>query len=375
MRVLFACDVLKYAAGGVKYYIHELVRHLALFDDIELTLLAEHPDELVTLPSHIRRKYYHFGKGYAVRSFNYLAVSSRHFAEYDIVHFPFSNVFLAMSRAMLRKGGPKTVVTVHDLIPLVIPEYRTLTLNLFYKLWMPRILNRASAILADSQYTKDDILKYYRVPADKIVVSYLGLKSQFQGIAPVTQKQPFFLAVSTVEPRKNFDRTVQAFLRFKETTPEWSGTLKIVGKLQFGHEKLLQLVANNPSVELLGPIDDAALGELYRNATGLLYPSLYEGFGLPILEAMALSCPVITSRLTSIPEVGGEAVIYVDPLDVDSIARGIRSLALDPVLRARYITDGVEQAKHFSWEKCATGVRDVYRQVLNGKMNMVHGAP
>ena len=129
----------------------------------------------------------------------------------------------------------------------------------------------------------------------------------------------------------------------------------------------MEIVAKNSSVELLGEIGDVSLGELYRNATGLLYPSLYEGFGLPVLEAMALSCPVVTSRLTSIPEVGGKAVVYVDPLDIQSIAAGIRSIALDNDLRRQLIASGVKQAGQFTWEKCAAGIRDTYCRVLRGK--------
>jgi len=364
MNVLFACDVLKYAYGGVRYYIHELVRQLAAYPDVRLTLFAERPEELETLPADLPRRYVDFGRT-PFRIFNYLTVSGRHFAEYDLIHFPFSNVYLAMSWAMLRPGGPKFVVTVHDLIPLVMPEYRTPTLGLFYRFWFPRILRRASAVLADSRYTKDDLHRHFRVPDDKVVVSHLGLNAQFRGIVPVREKRPFFLAVSTVEPRKNFERTVRAFLKFKETTPGWAGTLKLVGKMLPGNHALLDLVARNPGhVELLGPIGDADLADLYRHATGLIYPSLYEGFGLPVLEAMAVGCPVVTSETTSIPEVGGDAVVYVDPLSVESIAGGVRAVALDADLRTRLIDGGLARAGQFSWEKCAAGVREVYYRAV-----------
>lgn len=367
MKVLLACDILKYAFGGVRYYIHELADHLSRLPGVELTIFAERPEDVASLPAHLPRHYIEFGRT-PFRTVNYLAVSRRHFLPYDIVHFPFSNVYLAMSWAMLTGVRPKTVVTVHDLIPLVMREYHTPLLMAFYKLWMPRILARASAVLTTSHYTSADILRHYNVRPEKLVVNYNGLNRRFKSVVPTAEKQPFFLAVSTVEPRKNFVRTIQAFLRFRELHPEWQGTLKIVGKLDPNATALMTLAKQNAdAVQMLGSVSDDELAELYQTATALLYPSLYEGFGLPVLEGMAVGCPVVTSNTTSIPEVGGNAVVYVDPTNVESIAEGIRRVAFDAPLRAELVTRGLAQSKQFSWERCAAEIGQVYHDVASGK--------
>lgn len=169
------------------------------------------------------------------------------------------------------------------------------------------------------------------------------------------------LAVGTLEPRKNLRRVVDAFLMIDDPTLK----LVIAGGRGWGDTEIDHLIAKNPGrIELRGYVETDDLRELYRKAAMLVYPSLYEGFGLPVLEAMSLGCPVITSKVSSLPEVGGDAAMYVDPLDTEAIAEAMTNLLADEPRRASMAQKGVERARTFSWEACAEQTVELYEQLL-----------
>ena len=264
------------------------------------------------------------------------------------------------------RSRDRAVVTVHDLGWQVHPELYDRRVRLMYQALFPWVLRRADRFIAVSRYTADDLVRRAGVPATKIEVVYHGLDPVFTGTGasplPAASERPYVLAVGGVSPRKNTRRLIEAFTR-------WRG--------RGGHRKAYELRITGTSldrdfagngtalpeaVSLLGYVDKAALPGLYAGAAAFLYPGIYEGFGLPIIEAMACGAPVVTSRTGAAPEVAGGAAILVDPFDVESIAGGLeQGTKPDEVQRLRAM--GFERAKAFDWASAANATLEVYRQL------------
>jgi glycosyltransferase involved in cell wall biosynthesis len=364
MKVLLTAETLLNAYGGVRLYILELARALSARPGVRVSVLVEHADHARDFPDSVERLIVPMPRP-PWRNIAYLNVSPRILRGFDVIHVPLSLCPFAISRAATQTPGPPLVMTCHDLIPLVMPEYQTRAISGYYRWWFPRVGRRVSHFVTDSEHTKADMVRVLGVAPERISTVYLGVNSRFTIEPPVLEKQSIFIAVSTVEPRKNFERTVRAFLKFKERNPHYPGSLHIIGRANWTTPELAGYAAAHANeVIIRGHLPDSELHTLYRNATGLIYPSLYEGFGLPVLEAMALGCPVVTSRLTSIPEVGGDAVVYVDPLDVDSISTGIERVALDRGMRNDFIHKGIRRAHAFTWRRCAEDMYTIYERTL-----------
>ena len=268
----------------------------------------------------------------------------------------------------------RLVVTVHDLIGMTFPNQLGLPSRLYWGKWLPRAVKRADAIIADSENSKRDILRLLDVMESKIRVIY---PSGHEGFYP--EKDPaklaaakkrlgihksYFLAVGTVEPRKNIARIIEAFLRFiqKENCSDYQ--LVLVGLTHFAHgaflKSILQDNREEKNILLAGYVEKGELNALYSGAAAFLFPSLYEGFGIPVLEAMAAGTPVLTSRASSLPEVAGEAAYYVDAYDTESIALGIKKMYESKDSQKEYSLKGLVQAKRFSWKKTAGGTINAY---------------
>lgn len=226
-------------------------------------------------------------------------------------------------------------------------------------------LHQANAVICISQFTADECMKYLHLPSRKLVVIHCGC--DFHPEEPSPTEQPpmhlppreFFLFVGSLEPGKNLSLLQKVYGSAQSrglTLPD----LVIVGARWSGVSHEMAPPAN---WHYLGHQPDAVLVYLYRRAVALVFPSKYEGFGLPVAEAMALGCPVICSRVASLPEVGGEAVIY-SSLDPDSYLKAMISLCQDEQLRNSLTAQGLEQARRFSWRKCADETARVYRQAL-----------
>jgi glycosyltransferase involved in cell wall biosynthesis len=219
------------------------------------------------------------------------------------------------------------------------------------------------------------------VPASKIRVIY---PSGHEGFSPLKDseklgetkqrlgvKDKYFLTVGTVEPRKNVHRVIEAFIKFTRENSVYSDyQLVVVGLTDFAHgsfvKPLLQKFSSDANILLAGYVEREDLNCLYSGAVGFLFPSLYEGFGIPVLEAMASGVPVLTSRTTSLPEVAGEAAYYVDPADVEDIAKGMKIFAGDPSLRNGLIEKGFQRIKRFSWRETAHQTMEVYEKLKHG---------
>ncbi|MGC9505234.1 glycosyltransferase family 4 protein [Baaleninema sp.] len=247
------------------------------------------------------------------------------------------------------------IVTVHDILPIVFPESYP-RVQYYFRYILPLILIQSKAIIAISDNTKKDIESQFDIKNKPIHVVYQGYKKSIFNTRnkdrdrEILQKyylKPFILCVGETRPYKNIRRLMEAFSRVKLPNVE----LAIVGKLN----KLDREIVDYPRhlgignrVKFLGFVPDESLAALYRSAIAFAFPSLYEGFGIPLLEAMACGCPVIASHVASIPEVCGDAAEYVDPWSVESIATGIYRVATDVSLRSTLREGGLERVKLFN---------------------------
>lgn len=246
----------------------------------------------------------------------------------------------------------KKVTTIHDLIVYKFPESSHPRIIAAQKRRLVWVKKEVDKIIAVSESTKKDIVEILKIPEEKIKVVYEAANMK----APQDKYQngkPYILAVGTREPRKNFNRLIEAFKKIKNKDTD----LLIAGKAGWGLEE-------TSGVKILGYIPPEKLAQYYAGAQAFVYPSLYEGFGLPILEAFNCCCPVITSNISSMPEVGGKAAIYVDPLDVNDITEKINwVLSLSTAKRNEIITLGKSQTEKFSWEKCAQETIKIYEEI------------
>ena len=264
----------------------------------------------------------------------------------------------------------KKVLTVHDLSFVKFPELFTFAKRLYKRLMTPLSLKRADRIIAVSQNTKNDIVAIYGVAPEKITVVHNGVGNNF---VPVKDEASlkcaknkyglpdrYVLCVGTIEPRKNIIRLIKAYEKIMARQP-----LVIVGKPGWLSEPIIKGIRSSDRVIWLDNVETHDLPAIYSLASLFVYPSLYEGFGLPVLEAMACGTPVITSDLSSLPEVAGDAALLVDPNSVDEIALAIKRLLEDQGLRKDLISKGCLQAKKYSWEKCARETTKVYESCFN----------
>ena len=256
----------------------------------------------------------------------------------DVLHCP-------TYRGPVRSRVP-LVVTVHDLAVLRHPE----TFNRWSRLYgprvVPRVLRTASRVIAVSRFTRRELIELLNVPEERIRVIPNAVEDAFTPDGPA-ESGDYVLAVGTLEPRKNLDRLVEAVRR---TATE----LRIVGARGWGGVE----VGGN-GVRWLGEVTDAELARLYRGAACVAYPSLYEGFGIPVLEAMACGTPVVTTRGTAMEEVADGAAVLVDSRDPTEIAAGIERAVSD---RSRLVARGLERARAFRWDAVAAATVEVYRE-------------
>lgn len=259
------------------------------------------------------------------------------------------------------RSGTRALLTVHDLSFIRHPETFTPALQQYLQTAVPRSIARADFILADSIATQRDLVELLHVPVERVTVLYSGLAAGFQETPEDDERgrlqarygigaRPYILTVGTLQPRKNYTRLMQAC---DPLIASGDLELVIVGKPAWLAEPILEAAAQRPHARLLGFVADADLPALYRQATVFAFPSLYEGFGLPIVEAMACGTPVVGSAVSSIPEVVGDAGLLVDPLDVDGWRTALQRVVEDSALRAELRGRGLSRAGQFSWSRAA----------------------
>jgi glycosyltransferase involved in cell wall biosynthesis len=263
------------------------------------------------------------------------------------------------------------VLTVHDLSFVALPQFAHPALAAYLRAAVPRSVARADAILADSANTAADLVRYYGVPEARVRVVYPGLEPQFVPQAEAEDEAivreryglrgRYFLCVGTIEPRKNYVGAIAAAGIAADAGFE--GCLAIAGGTGWlAEESLAAALAAGDRVRLLGRVADEHLPAIYRGAVALVYPSHYEGFGFPPLEAMASGTPAIAARNSSLPEAVGDAGLSCGT-DPQSIAAAMQAVLSDEPLRRRLVLAGLERARTFTWQRAADQVRQVYREV------------
>ncbi|MGR6035715.1 MAG: glycosyltransferase family 4 protein [Candidatus Nitrosoglobus sp.] len=284
-------------------------------------------------------------------------------------------IWHATTPVPIRIRGAQMVTTVHDLIPLRLP-YTTLDNKKFFYRLVRDALRDSELVLTISESSKQDILAFYDIPEDRIVVTYQALPPK---LVAVNKRQSFSLLksygltpgryvlfVGNIEPKKNLATLIKAMSMLQHEIP-----LVVVGRKAWLWEEQLEAVkrylggTKSKRFQILDYVPSAVLNTLYSHALCLAFPSLYEGFGLPPLEAMRHGCPVICSNVSSLPEVCGEAALYIDPYDPDGLYEHIESLIEDVRLRAQLIEAGYNRVEHFSLDRYTDRLCAAYSKILD----------
>ena len=268
----------------------------------------------------------------------------------------------------------RQVCTIHDLIPLDNPEWFSRRFSGWYGWLMPKLVRQVAHIITVSEFTRGRVIDRFGVRPDKVTVVRNGIDEKFspRSTDEITSARHeaglpegrYFLFLGSLEPRKNIGRLLQAWERIagKVSDDIWLVVAGARGSASvFSDAGLKQIPAR---VHLTGYVKDEALPALYSGALGVVYPSLYEGFGLPPLEAMSCGAPVVTSSTTSLPEVTGDAAVLVDPLDVGAIAAAMLRVAEDADLRAELRARGLSKAKTYSWDTAAQSTLQILQAYM-----------
>lgn len=273
-------------------------------------------------------------------------------------------------------SSTKTILTVHDLSFVRVPDAASHKLKKYLDVVVPRSAHAANHVIADSQSTKNDLIKYYDLSPDKITVLLSGIDSRYQIIKSVTSvmtirnkyiipETPYIFCVGTIQPRKNYSRAIKALKILRDEGYELD--FVIAGGKGWLEDEMYQTITETGQqnhIHLIGFADDDDLPALYSGAECVVFPSLYEGFGFPVLEGMACGTPVVTSNISSLPEVAGNAALLVDPYNIEAIADAIRRILDDSNLRKNLIEHGIVQAAKFTWEKSAQQLCQIYNDIL-----------
>jgi glycosyltransferase involved in cell wall biosynthesis len=343
---------------GIGFYVHNLVDGLQEHGGLQVSLYGLKGDsdlntpqrmfwENFTLPSEIRKN------------------------ELDIFHFP------GFAGAMT-KGKYKKVTTVHDLIGMIYPENLGKASRFYWQKWLPACVRNSDMTIAISEKTRSDMVRLLGIPEEKIKVIYEAAAENFVPVKDGAEFERvreryslpgnFMLNVGTVEPRKNLPLLLEAFSGYLDR----SGSeleLVISGKKDWGYDRVIAKIEElglGSKVKFTDYVEDRDMAALYSLAKFFVFPSLYEGFGLPVLEAMACGRPVICSNSSSLPEVAGEAAVLVDPSDVKEMERAIERFDIDARAREDFSSRAALQAAKFSWKKTADKTVDAYKEVLGG---------
>ena len=368
MPLRIAVDVRHIGDFGIGTYIRSLVHALAGFDLETEYVLVGGAAELGTfsgLPGNFRTAVYNRSDAASLDNVRFpMFVQGLHA---DLVHIPLNRVPVLMRRPY--------VVTIHDISSLTVDARQGVRAGL-HRWRFQRGLLRAERVIAVSEATRRDVQHMFGVPAGRLRMVYNAPDPEFftrgtDGAGGILERYqieyPFLLYAGNIRPQKNIPRLVEAFAVVREELaahPVYRDLrLIIIGDEISRYPSVRQAVIKSrveEEVRFLGFVPFDTLRCFYEAAAAFVFPSRYEGFGLPPLEAMACGTPVVTSNVSSLPEVVGDAAVLVNPENVFDIARGIREILLDQKLRAELVERGRRQAARFSWERTARAVREIY---------------
>jgi glycosyltransferase involved in cell wall biosynthesis len=296
----------------------------------------------------------------------------------DIVHDPTGATPFLVPRRLARFAR---VTTIHDMVPFVHPETHERLTNLLFHRYIPHTLPFVDRIITVSNASERDIVRFFHVRPDCVATIPCGVSPRFgpraasqvfdtlsrYGIVP-----PYLLTVGALQARKNLETLLESFARLRlEGLPH---RLVVVGRKAWKSEGIFHRLDDlglGDAVVLTGYVDDADLPALYAGAACFVFPSIYEGFGLPPLEAMACGVPVVTSNTSSLPEVVGDAAITVDPHDVGGFVAAIRRIVDQPALADELRARGLERAQRFTWERAAAAHASLYHDVVEQQRSVL----
>jgi glycosyltransferase involved in cell wall biosynthesis len=368
-----AIDARKWRDYGIGTYVRNLVRHLARIDsETTYFLLCDRADQ-ATLRD-------------LAANFVPVVESSPGYGVWEHVSIPFklhrlgADLFHSPHYVLPLLGRTPAVVTIHDCIHLLFPEYLPNRMAFKYaKFMMQKAVERSALVFTVSEASRRDILRFYpEADPERVLVVPNAIDEALlhdpgeQELERVTERYQirgrFVLYAGNVKPHKNLDRLIAAFGLLKRRPGHEDVKLFIIGNEKVNTYASLRRAVESEGVRqdvrFFGFVPDTTLAALYRLASVFAFPSLYEGFGLPPLEAMACGTPVVTSRISSLPEVVDEAAELVDPYDVEDIARGIERVLVDDGLRQSLVARGRRRVATFSWERSVRQVHSAYMKVL-----------
>ncbi len=360
----------KLGMAGSGRYILGLVHALVELNHGHELILFGNTDNLHLLPSGNCRRV-DCGRPTTARPLrlvweqSMLPLMARRYA-LDLLHSPVFVAPLALPCA--------SVVTILDMTWFSLPEQHTRTKGAYFRSMIPRSIRRATRVLAISEATRQDIISVIGTPAKRVTVTHLGVDlDRFRPDAAQSRigeikarygiHQPSVLFVGKLEPRKNLPVLIEAFSSIAQEFPEHQ--LVLAGNPGWDYETIYEAATRTPCAERIrftGFVGEDDLPMLYAGADLFVYPSSYEGFGFPVLEAMACGAPVITSDVSSLPEVAGDAGLLIDPRDVDALAMAMRRVLADSELRQQMRARGLEQARRFTWEETAQHTVEAYEE-------------
>lgn len=267
-----------------------------------------------------------------------------------------SDVFHASNQVRRAPRGVKLTATIHDLTCWLMPQLHTQANVQADRTFAENILRKAHGLIAVSENTRQDAIRMLGIAPEKIETIYSGVAEEYFDARPAARSRPYVLSVGTIEPRKNLDTLLDAWKLLKTDCE-----LVIAGPEGWGSEQTLARIKQEATY--LGYVPEADLPGLVAGAAVFVYPSLYEGFGFPVVQAMAAGVPVVTSNTSCLPEIAGDAAVLVDPKSAAEIAGGIKRLLDAPSLRAEFAARGRERARMFRWETCAARTLEFFHRV------------
>ncbi|WP_173645698.1 glycosyltransferase family 1 protein [Geminocystis sp. NIES-3709] len=302
--------------------------------------------------------------------------SKGHFLRLKWTQFQLPNLYHNLRANLLFSPVPEMplfskcrgIVMVHDLIPIRFPKKKS-PLTPYFRYYIPQVCQQAEHIICNSQATADDIINYFHIRAQKITPIYLGYNPEnfkvLDSLKP-HDKIPYFLYLGRHDPHKNVSKIISAFAKFKyqKNYELWLAGPSDDRYTPFLQQQSIELGIEN-QVKFLDYVSSEDLPRILNQAQALVFPTLWEGFGFPVLESIACGTPVITSNISSLPEVVGEAGLLVNPHNINSISSAMNQMAEDDQLRSQLIELGLKRAKKFSWEKTGKDTVEVIKKYLN----------
>ena len=363
--------------GGNETYIRGLIRALAAIDDQNrYTIYLAEADAAAEWRETFARRHPNFEVQSLPKPTPLVRVPV--FLTYELRHHPVDVLHVQYTAPPF--CPIPVVATIHDLAFEHLPETFTRRGSLQLKLTVRRTAQKAARIATVSEYSRQDLLRTYKLPPEKVAVTYNGVEphftpqAQLDEVAEIKQQfgieRDYLLAVGSLQPRKNLVRLIRAYAKLRAESESFSPQLVIVGRKLWLAEEIFAEVRRQRWAEdviLTGYVSDNDLPKLYRQATAFVYPSLFEGFGLPPVEAMACGTPVITSDVSSLPEVTGRAALLIDPKNQTSIESALLQIMRDQELRAEMRERGIEQAKKFTWQAAAEKTLQLYQESFEAR--------